>query len=250
MTRMDKKDKLNELKKYRYTHRGYHDKPDIPENSMAAFRRTKENGWGSETDVHLLADGKLAIVHDSDLERVTGKKAFVEDLKAEDLINYTLEASSEHIPLLEELLALKLPLIVELKVERGNYRELCAASWEKLKDYKAPFCIESFDPRAVLWYRRNHPEVVRGQLAANFLKDKDSSLKPFVARLAANLAFNFLTKPDFVAYMYEDRNIPALVKYLKNGGQEVSWTIRSKKDLLDAESLGCIPIFECFDPDE
>ena len=41
---MDRKEKLEVLKSYIYTHRGYHDKPVIPENSMAAFRRTKERG--------------------------------------------------------------------------------------------------------------------------------------------------------------------------------------------------------------
>ena len=40
------------LKPQRYAHRGYHDKPTIPENSMPAFRRAIEHGWGAELDVH------------------------------------------------------------------------------------------------------------------------------------------------------------------------------------------------------
>ena len=42
------------LKKYRYAHRGFHDKPVIPENSLPAFRRAIEHGFGAELDVHLL----------------------------------------------------------------------------------------------------------------------------------------------------------------------------------------------------
>ena len=42
------------LRLFRYAHRGYHDKPRIPENSMAAFRRAIENGFGAELDVHLM----------------------------------------------------------------------------------------------------------------------------------------------------------------------------------------------------
>ena len=38
------------LKPQRYAHRGYHDKPTIPENSMPAFRRAIEHGWGAELD--------------------------------------------------------------------------------------------------------------------------------------------------------------------------------------------------------
>ena len=67
-----------------YAHRGYHDKPQIPENSMAAFRRAVEYGLPSEFDVHLIADGSLVIFHDDDLERQTGVKGSID---AYDLTN-------------------------------------------------------------------------------------------------------------------------------------------------------------------
>ena len=54
----------------RYAHRGLHDKDQgRPENSLAAFRLAAEKGFGAELDVHLMADGKLAVVHDSSLQR-------------------------------------------------------------------------------------------------------------------------------------------------------------------------------------
>ena len=37
----------------RFCHRGYHDKPQIPEHSLPAFRRAIDHGWGAELDVHL-----------------------------------------------------------------------------------------------------------------------------------------------------------------------------------------------------
>ena len=49
---------LNSLQGKVYAHRGLHDDM-IPENSMEAFRRAKEAGYGVELDVHLLKDGKL-----------------------------------------------------------------------------------------------------------------------------------------------------------------------------------------------
>ena len=59
---------------HHYAHRGFHDKPAIPENSMAAFSRAAEHGFPVEFDVHLLSDGGLAVFHDEDLERETGVK--------------------------------------------------------------------------------------------------------------------------------------------------------------------------------
>ena len=68
------------LKNFRYAHRGYHNKPTVPENSMAAFRAAAERGWGAELDVHLMKDGNLAVIHDSSLKRTAGADVEIEDL--------------------------------------------------------------------------------------------------------------------------------------------------------------------------
>ena len=94
------------LRQYRYAHRGYHDKPHIPENSMAAFHRAIENGFGAELDVHLLKDGHLAVIHDASLKRTAGADVLVEDLTSEELKAYRLEGTDERIPLIDEVLAL------------------------------------------------------------------------------------------------------------------------------------------------
>ena len=73
------------LKKYRYAHRGFHDKPVIPENSLPAFRRAIEHGFGAELDVHLLKDSTLAVFHDSDLRRCANADGQIEDLTLEEL---------------------------------------------------------------------------------------------------------------------------------------------------------------------
>ena len=81
------------LRKFRYAHRGYHQKPEIPENSLAAFRRAVEHGFGAELDVHLTRDKCLAVIHDSSLKRTCGVEADVEDLTAEQLKGYRLEGT-------------------------------------------------------------------------------------------------------------------------------------------------------------
>ena len=241
------------LRAFRYAHRGFHDKPRIPENSMAAFRRAADSIYGAELDVHLMADGNLAVIHDSSLLRTAGADVEIEDLTAADLENYRLEGTEEKIPLFSQVLGLfegRTPLIVELKSARGNHEALTAAAVEMLDKYRVAYCIESFDPRCLMWLKKHRPEIVRGQLSQQFLRSgyqgKESRLTLF---LLANLLLNFLTRPDFIAYNYEHRSCLA-VKLCRRlyRVQEVSWTIRSPEAMQGAENAGNLVIFEKFDP--
>ena len=129
---------MAELRKWKFAHRGLHDE-SLPENSMGAFRAALDNGYGIELDVHLLADGNLAVIHDSALLRTTGAEGIVEDLTTEDLKNYHLEGTGETIPTFRELLDLyegKAPLIVELKPVKGNHDALTAKAVEMLENWK------------------------------------------------------------------------------------------------------------------
>ena len=240
------------LKQFRYAHRGYHDKPTVPENSMAAFRAAVARGWGAELDVHLMKDGNLAVIHDASLLRTAGAEVKIEDLTKADLANYTLEESLEHIPLLEHVLAVfegKAPLIIELKPENGNHAALCKAAAALLDRYPGDYCIESFDPRAVAWFARHRPAVCRGQLAEDFVHG-DGKLSRGMRFLLTNLLMNIIAVPDFVAYRFQDRNIPGLrLCRAVWKPAEVSWTIRSKSDLQTAEAEGRLVIFEQFDPE-
>ena len=241
------------LRQYRYAHRGYHDKPRLPENSMAAFRRAIENGFGAELDVHLLKDGRLAVIHDASLKRTAGADVLVEDLTSEELKAYRLEGTDERIPLLDEVLALfagKTPLVVELKPERGNHAELAAATCALLDQYRVDYCIESFDPRCLIWLRKNRPEIIRGQLSAQFLRHGETAGHGKLTMwLLGNLMTNIAVQPDFIAYQFQDRKNPALGwcrKFYKV--QEIDWTIRTKEEMQAAEQEGNLVIFECFDP--
>jgi glycerophosphoryl diester phosphodiesterase len=57
-----------------------------PENTMEAFRLAVEAGADAiECDVHLLADGGLAVIHDETIERTTDGRGRVAPLSADDL---------------------------------------------------------------------------------------------------------------------------------------------------------------------
>ena len=65
---------MRAMRQFRYAHRGLYDKAaGIPENSLSAFSRAVAHGFGVELDVHLLRDGSLAVFHDSDIRRMTGR---------------------------------------------------------------------------------------------------------------------------------------------------------------------------------
>ena len=242
------------FRQWRYAHRGLHDKEKgIPENSMAAFKRAAANGFGAELDVHLMKDGTLAVIHDASLLRTAGADVLIEDLTAADLENYRLEGTEQRIPLLEEVLPLfagRAPVIVELKAERGNAEALAAAVCSVLDKSKAETMVESFDPRCLMWLWQNRPDIVRGQLSENFTAHGDAQHLPGGIRwILANLLLNVRTRPDFIAYRFEDRNNLSL-RLCRSfyHVQEASWTVRDKDTMDKAEAAGNLVIFENFDP--
>lgn len=242
---------LPRLQGWAYAHRGLHGN-GIPENSMAAFRLALEKGYGIELDVHLLRDGSLAVIHDSALKRTTGLDGRVEDLRADELPGIHLEGTDETIPLFPQVLSLfagKAPMIIELKAEGGNHAALAEAVCQALAEYDGVYCIESFDPRCLIWLRRHRPDIIRGQLSENFFTDRGTKLSVPLRFVLTNLLTNFLARPDFIAYKFEDRNglSPWLCRHWWHA-QPVSWTLRSPAAYDAAVKEGSLPIFEAFEP--
>ena len=160
----------------------------------------------------------------------------------------------EVIPTFDEVLDLYegtgLPLLIELKVNRGNHAALAKAVAERLDSYTGPFAVQSFDPRVLLEFKRIRPDFTRGQLAQNFYK-KTEGLPFYQVAILTNMGMNRLTKPDFISYKYKDRDNRALRRRVdKKGMTEASWTIRSAKALRAAVKAGCIPIFEKISPED
>ncbi len=139
-------------------HRGYHNKNDI-ENGIKAFQNAIDNDMAIELDVHLTKDNKLIVIHDSSLKRVTGKEGIVENLTIAQLQNDYKLNNGETIPTLQEVLSLineKVPLVIELKVYKNNYKPLASRLKEELKDIKdkSKYMLISFDPRALLPFKK------------------------------------------------------------------------------------------------
>lgn len=250
-----KKSTFSALGKYHYAHRGLHDaKNGVPENSLLAFRRAVEHGYGAELDVHLTKDGKLVVMHDESLKRTAGVDRRLCDMTAEELAACRLEGTEEKVPYLEEVLPIfagKTPLVVEIKPCKGNHAELTGRTCALLDRFpELEYCMESFDPRVLWWLRRHRPEIVRGQLSCNFLKDRNGLVLP-AAFLLTNLMTGFLTAPDFIAYRFSDRKNASLRLCRRLWGvQEFSWTIRRAQDAKTALDDDCLIIFEHCVPGE
>ncbi len=238
---------FKEFKNTLFAHRGLFGN-GVPENSLLAFKKAIDQGFGAELDIHLTKDGKLAVIHDHSLKRTAGADLNIEELTLSEAQKFGLENTDEKIPDFLDVLSLfenKKPLIIELKSTGSNVNELCSKTAEILKNYKGIYCIESFDPRVVRWFKKNCPQIIRGQLSENFLRNKKSNLN-FFAKLSMTLLLtNFLTSPDFVAFRFNHRK--TLSFRLATGLlklQKVGWTIKTKEDIKTAQNENIIPIFE------
>lgn len=234
-----------------YAHRGLHDnESQAPENSMAAFRKAVKAGYGIELDVQLTKDKVPVVFHDFTLKRACGRPGKVSEYTYEELQQFPLFHSGERIPRFEEVLKLvdkKVPIIVEIKTESTDCT-VCAYADNLLRDYKGQYCIESFNPLALIWYRKHHNDVLRGQLSEAFIKEGE--YKGLLYWILQNLLLNWITQPDFIAYnhKYADNLSRRLCRRLY-GVMSAGWTIKSQEELESAKKEYDVYIFDSFIPD-
>lgn len=230
-----------------YAHRGLFDNcGSAPENSVAAFRKAVAAGYGIELDVQLSKDHRPVVFHDATLERMCGVKGNVWDFTFAELRQFRLGKSAEKIPAFEEVLetaAGKVPLIVEYKLDRPSV-EVCRRCNAILKNYSGAYCIESFHPKALLWYRRHRPDVVRGQLSDEF-QDKNYTLSEKAAcKILTCLLTNVATRPDFIAYNHRYESNPSRRLCRTLGAMSAAYTIKSREQYEKVKDAFDVFIFD------
>lgn len=249
MPRMFKRPSRKKLMGVHYAHRGLFDNESYaPENSIPAFKKAVAAGYGIEFDVQLSKDNKLVVFHDADLKRMCGVDGNVWNYSLEELKKMKLAGSNETIPTFEEVLDVvngQVPLIIEFKLDRAQTK-VCELADKQLTKYKGPYCIESFHPLALMWYRKNKPDVIRGQLSMEFWKDERYAGKlmyVFLSYLVTNVA----TRPDFIAYQHSDAANLSRRLCRMFGALSVAWTIKSKKQYEAAKDEFELFIFDSFE---
>jgi len=214
-------------------HRGLHNEK-FTENGLKAFQNAIDHGVAFEFDIHLTKDKQLVVCHDESLKRTTGKEGIIEDLTLKEIKdNYRLLDGGE-IPTLQEVYDLnkeRVPMVIELKVFRKNYKEL-AETFRKtlgnIKDKKNALII-SFDPRS-LWPLK-HEGFIRSLLVI-----KSDEYTWFFRHTVESV--------DLDMNLFEEKRVK---RYAKNHFTNV-WTIDNEEKLNKYAPQADTVTFQFIDP--
>ncbi len=215
------------IKEGYFAHRGLHN-DNIPENSISAFLNAIKNGYDIEMDVRVTKDRKIIVIHDKNLKRLCNVDLRIKDTNYEDIRKYTLLNTNEHIPLLKDVLDnlhKSTQLLIELKptIKPKIFVELFL---KLMSTYKFKYAVHSFDPKIIYQFKKQAPEIIRGQISSTFPKHKDIGHK-----FLKHMVYNFITKPDFINYRFEDLPRKRLDRLKNKGMMILSYTARSNDDL-------------------
>lgn len=240
------KRRIDKLPVQLFAHRGLHGDA-VPENTLAAFRNAYERKLGVELDVRFTKDKRVVVFHDDTLKRLCGKDIKVNELTYGELQSYNIAGTGEKIPLLSDVLKVLngMPVICEIKSNpKEPVKELCTAVVNEIEGYKGFICIESFNPFVVKWFRKNRPEIIRGQLSMRFCGENRNNLPFMQAFLMTNLFVNVFSRPDFIAYCYKQDSFGYALCRSIFRPLCVPWTIRGEKEINESAAVYSSIIFE------
>ncbi|MBQ7363087.1 MAG: glycerophosphodiester phosphodiesterase [Clostridia bacterium] len=230
---------MEKYKSVRFAHRGLHGEGAV-ENSLTAFSRACDAGFGIELDVRLSSDGELVVFHDATLARVCGRDEKVVDLTADELKKIPLGSTEDCIPTFREVLSLvagRVPLLVEIKKDVGE-GAVAERFLSEIADYDGEYIAESFNPFALRTVRRARPDILLGILSTEYTRNEKCKGKIFYRQLE-RLRMNFLCRPDFIAYDKEGWRVTALrlIRRLFKV-PTLAWTVKSEDEERLARSCG------------
>lgn len=231
---------------YKIAHRGLHSNT-VCENSMKACELAIEKGYGIEIDVHLLTDGKLAVVHDSNLKRVIGKDVIVEQLSSDQLKEYPLW-DGQVIPLFSDVLKLidgRVPLLIELKFDKKFDHRQADAVLQQLNEYEYDdmIALQSFHPSAVKYLKEHTAKYSVGILSTFKL----SNLSTFKNYILKSLILYKKIHSDFISYDITCLPNKYVDKKRSKGEQVLAWTVNSSEKVEKARTVADNIIFEKVD---
>ena len=213
---------LNFLKSNLIAHRGLHNK-SIPENSIEAFKNAIKYNYIIELDVHLLKDNTIIVFHDDNTKRMTDINKTLKNSTYDEIKNLKLKNTNQTIPTLKETLKTingKVPIIIELKYDQKT--ELLEKELIKqLDNYKGIFCVKSFNPLSIRWFKKHRPNYIRGLLISYKKKN-------FFDKISTSKLISLICKPDFISCSYKLYNNKKIKKYMKKK-PVLAWTIKSNK---------------------
>ncbi len=206
-----------------------------PENTLAAFELAREEGAdGVELDVRLDADGRVVVLHDRTLERVTAgtERRDVEIVPTDELGRIDLGGGA-HVPRLAEVLAWAAErdflVNIELKHDVSRRDRLIAGVVEQVRAQKSPgewLLLSSFHPEIVWKLARRLPEV---RVAWLVHKDQRFARHAFGFRLLGAAAVN----PEHV--LVTRRRV---ARWHHGGARVNTWTVNDPDRARELAALG------------
>jgi glycerophosphoryl diester phosphodiesterase len=202
-----------------------------PENTLASVRQALEDGadW-VEIDVQETLDGRIAVIHDSDLMKLAGKELNIWDATLEQLQQvdigswFSPEFSNERIPSLEDVLETvkgKAGLLIELKYYGHDQRlEQRVADIVEQTDMLDSVALMSLKRAGIEKARNLRPDWPYGLLTSKTIGDLSSLQMDF-------LAINMATTS------------PGLIRRIQKAGKQVYvWTVNDRMSMSRMMSLG------------
>ena len=216
---------------------------NIIENSIPAYINAVKHGFAIEIDLYLSKDGVLFSFHDINLKRMTGVDALITDKTFDEIKALNLLGSDLTVPTFDEVLSAvdgKVPLLIEIKDQPD--KTCVDKTVNRLKSYKGEFALQSFNPLYIKRIKKLAPTFLRGVLGTEVKQEDKSKLVNFII---SKMPLNFLIKPDFISYSFED--LPLKKSKVKNI-PVITWTVTDNKTATALTPFVDNIIFEHFIP--
>lgn len=238
-------------------HRGLHARGEGRiENSLDAARAALARSYAIECDVQMSADGEIMVFHDARLDRLTAETGPLAARSAKELAEIALKGSNDTIPTLVQFLDLiagRVPLIVELKSAFDGNVRLAHRVAEIVRARAAPIALKSFDPDMIAALRASNgagADVPLGLVAeAHYLGDEWAALTPERRAALPALVDYAQTRPDFLSFRVDD--LPHAGPHLFRAALAkpvMSWTICTPAQRARAALWADQMVFEGFTP--
>lgn len=101
------------------------------------------------------------------------------------------------------------------------------------------FCVESFDPFIVAWFRFHAPDLLRGQLTAQ----RDDLGGNLGAWLSSRMLIGCIGRPQFIAHRTGKKSLGVKLAELL-GAMRVTWTAHDRSEEAKCDTV----IFEAYRP--
>jgi len=212
------------LTKRPIAHRGLHDgNKACWENTLSAFQAAIDEDYAIECDVRLSADKVPVVFHDAGLERLTGREGKLSALTSSQIEELHIGGTEDKVPSVKALLDLvggRVPLIIELKGERGSDDGLVAAMVELLATYKGSAALMSFDHWLIREMQKSSGDIPIGLTAEGTTKNAFDLHRTAMEGGVDFVSYNVKHLPNaFIKEVHDSRGLPV-----------ITWTVRNVED--------------------